>query len=284
MSLHRIIKGIIKRTALIASSILLTQLVGSVRPLLAQPSATEREAALTEVFEALHEDSAAIERQLESEAVSTKPIFIEAIAPSASFDSASFDSASFDSASFNVEASAVMTSADTDVRTTVPSVHLLEQLLAETVGTTAYKPPGADALGEPVSVGIASDALPALTTALKDENELVQLYAADALWSLTGDTGLVLPTLMAAAESDDIDTQELALEALAQLGEAALPAVPLLRDIVGERDSRTRQVAQDVLKIVQSENRPATVLGIIAREADRMGGFSALFRAIADLW
>lgn len=239
------------------------------RPVFAQPSVEASEAALGEVWEALREDSAELDSRL------AQPINRQADRQ------------------------------QPDVQVAVPAVYLLEQALTESLNT-AHKAPGANALGEPMSVGIETQmpveieavdwdaiaasfraqptTLPALTTALNSEDELTRLYAADALWSLTGDSDLVLPTLISAAESENTDTRELALMALAQLGEEALPAIPVLRDIVGERDSRTRQIAQDVLQVVQSENRPATVLGIIAREADRMGGFSALFKAISNLW
>lgn len=257
------------RRATVALSSILIAMGAAVRPAFAQPSVEASEAALVEVWEALREDSAELDSRL------ARPII-------------------------NRQADGLQ-----DVQTAVPAVYLLEQALAESLNA-AHNEPGADALGEPMSVGIETqipveieavdwvaiaasfraqpNTLPALTTALKSEDELTRLYAADALWSLTGDSDLVLPTLISAAESENTDTRELALMALAQLGEEALPAIPMLRDIVGERDSRTYQIAQDVLQVVQSDNRPATVLGIIAREADRMGGFSALFKAISNLW
>ena len=130
--------------------------------------------------------------------------------------------------------------------------------------------------------------VPALQAALSSNNELTRLYAADTLWTLTGEADLVLPTLLAATNSQNVETRELALSAIAQLGQAALPTVPVLNDIIQNSDSltdnRTRQIAQDVLTVVNSENRPATMLGILAKEVQRRGGLPALLRTLSRLW
>ncbi len=124
-------------------------------------------------------------------------------------------------------------------------------------------------------------AIPALTSALNNDNILTRLYAADALWHLTGNLDLVLPTLTAAVSSSDVHARDLAISALAQLGAQALPAAPVLNELVG--DSRTRQLAEDTLAVVRSDRRPATVLGIIARESRRMLIPPAI-RALSGLW
>ncbi|KPQ34521.1 MAG: hypothetical protein HLUCCA11_14575 [Phormidesmis priestleyi Ana] len=176
----------------------------------------------------------------------------------------------------------------------------VEQILVEQTSVEQrpiVKRPGASALAGLESVGLESVAfveptktnlagigaafsvqarsVPALTAALSSENILTQLYAADALWTLTGDRDLILPTLIAAAASEHSGNmsdngsdkvRELAISALAQLGEQALPAIPLLHDLVNNQDSRTRQIAQEALMVVRSDNRPSAVLGIIARE------------------
>lgn len=207
-------------------------------------------------------------------------------------------------------------SADSAQPSTQLPTQLLDQLLANALNANHAPPrPGAEALGEPVSISLETatstelpatidlaaisqsfgpsfnidpDTVPALRNALNSHNELTQLYAADTLWTLTGDANLILPTLISATESNQSETRELALLAIAQLGQEALPAVPILNDIItsdrDRSDDRTRQLAQDALEVVSSENRPATVLGILAREVQKLGGIPALFRAISRLW
>ena len=169
--------------------------------------------------------------------------------------------------------------------------------------TAVQKRPGAAALGNLESVGLESLAtapnardlqsagaaftvdtasVPALQAALNSEQALTQLYAADALWTLTGDSNLILPTLMQAAESEDPDIQALAVMALRQMGDEASPAVPVLIELL-DRDSQTRLIAQDALTVIRSENRSEAVLGIIARESQRRL-LPAALRAITGLW
>lgn len=136
------------------------------------------------------------------------------------------------------------------------------------------------AAGDTFTVDAAS--VPALRAALGSDQALAQLYAADALWTLTGDSNLVLPTLMEAAASDDADIQELAVLALKQMGDEASPAVPVLVELL-DKDSKTRLIAQDALTVINSENRSEAVLGIIARESQRRL-LPAALRAIGGLW
>lgn len=124
--------------------------------------------------------------------------------------------------------------------------------------------------------------VPALQAALTSDQALTQLYAADALWTLTGDSNLILPTLMQAAASEDPDIQSLAVTALQQMGNEASPAVPVLIELL-DRDSQTRLIAQDALTVIRSENRSEAVLGIIARESQRRL-LPAALRAISGLW
>ncbi|MGC1306375.1 MAG: hypothetical protein WA885_04040 [Phormidesmis sp.] len=138
---------------------------------------------------------------------------------------------------------------------------------------------------------VESDSMPALTTALNSDNVLTRLYAADALWTLTGNSepekvslrDRVLPILIEAAVSDNMQARELAVSGLAQLGEQALPAVPVLNQLVGARDSRTRRIAQNALTVVRSGNPAAAALGIVARESRRRL-LPAAVRAITGLW
>ena len=149
--------------------------------------------------------------------------------------------------------------------------------------------PGASALDGLTSASLdlstlTAESVPALKTALNSDNDLTQLYAADALWTLTGDSELVLPTLISAAASNNLSTRQLATAAIAHLGQRALPAIPVLNQLIGSSDSRTRSLAQDTLSIITSNNRPTTTLGIIRREVRRSILVPAAIRAINYLW
>lgn len=153
----------------------------------------------------------------------------------------------------------------------------------------ASQPAAASTLGGLANVGVDSltveaDSVPALKAALNNANPLTQLYAADALWTLTSDSDLILPTLISAAASDDLQVRNLATSGLAYLGRRALPAVPVLNRLLGNNDSKTRSIAQATLNIIRSNNRPATTLGIIARESRRIRVVPTAIRAITRLW
>ena len=136
------------------------------------------------------------------------------------------------------------------------------------------------ATGAAFTVDAAS--VPALQVALNSDQPLTQLYAADALWTLTGNSELVLPTLMQAAASKDADIQALAVAALGRMGDQASPAVPVLTELL-TRNSRTRTIAQNALTVIKSGNPSRTMLGIIARESQRRL-LPAAIRAISGLW
>ena len=161
--------------------------------------------------------------------------------------------------------------------------------LPETKAPEVVTLPGASALDGLTSASLdlstlTVESVPALKTALDSDNDLTQLYAADALWTLTGDSELVLPTLMSAAASDNLSTRQLATAAIAHLGRRALPAIPLLDQLISNSDSRTRNIAQDALSIITSSNRPETTLGIIRREVRRSILIPAAVRAVNYLW
>ena len=215
---------------------------------------------------------------------------------------------------FEPEAEVVIDSAVSAVESEAAMQTLTEALAADGVtyllisaetqaADSAVKQPGAEALNGLERVGIErlavasagrnlpttnaaftvdTAAVPALTAALESDQALTQLYAADAIWTLTGDSNLVLPTLMEAAASDDTDIQELAVSALRQMGNEASPAVPVLIELL-DKDSRTRLIAQDAIAVIRSENRSEAVLGIISRESRRRL-LPAAIRAISNLW
>ncbi len=132
-------------------------------------------------------------------------------------------------------------------------------------------------------LGVEADSVPALTAALDSDNVLTQLYAADALWTMTGDRDLVLPTLVQAATVEQDQVRVLAISALTQMGKQALPALPALNNLLTNPDARTRSLAQDAIAVIRSDNRSSTVRGIVFREARRRL-LPAAIRVITDLW
>jgi hypothetical protein len=178
-----------------------------------------------------------------------------------------------------------------------------EVVTAEVVTAAAPGSAGAAAIGELTSASLANglvsndlvsddplsaieaDSVPALKAALNSDNTLTQLYAADALWTLTRDSDLVLPALISAATSGSFQTRELATLGLSYLGRQAIPAIPFLNRLLGDRDSRVRSLVQDTLAIVGSNNRPATTLGILARESSqRQGIIPTALSVLTHLW
>ncbi|MGB3768394.1 MAG: HEAT repeat domain-containing protein [Phormidesmis sp.] len=129
---------------------------------------------------------------------------------------------------------------------------------------------------------VDASSVPALQVALSSDQALTRLYAADALWTLTGNSELVLPTLMQAAASEDADIQALAVAALGKMGGQASSAVPVLNELLN-RGSRTRSIAQSALTVIRSGNPSSALLGIVARESRRRV-LPAALRAIGGLW
>lgn len=73
----------------------------------------------------------------------------------------------------------------------------------------------------------AKDAIPALADVLSDDHFLVRMRAAEAIVTI-GPDRQVLPQLIAALEDSDQNVRGCAAKALAQLGDAAVDAVPAL--------------------------------------------------------
>ena len=163
-----------------------------------------------------------------------------------------------------------------------PGAEALSGLESVSLESLATAPDPRDFQSAGAAFTVDATSVPALQAALNSDQALTQLYAADALWTLTGDSNLVLPTLMQAAASEDPDIQELAVTALQLMGNEASPAVPVLIELL-DRDSQTRLIAQDALTVIRSENRSEAVLGIIARESQRRL-LPAALKAISGLW
>lgn len=131
---------------------------------------------------------------------------------------------------------------------------------------------------------IGPEAVPILTTALTSGNPLTRLYAADALWTLTQDSSLILPTLVSLLSTGDVKTRELATLGLTYLGRQALPAVPALRQLAGANNQRLVSAAQLALLILNNNNAPAANLGFLLTNPQTPSSVPAVFEAVSRLW
>ncbi len=131
---------------------------------------------------------------------------------------------------------------------------------------------------------IGPESVPVLTAALTSGNALTRLYAADALWTLTQDSSLILPTLVSLLSTGDVKTRELATLGLTYLGRQALPAVPALRQLVGSNNQRLVSAAQLALLILNNNNNPAATLGLLLTDTQTPSSVPAVFEAISRLW
>ena len=138
-------------------------------------------------------------------------------------------------------------------------------------------------LSTPVSDAVLQVAVPTLSAALSQNSAVTQLYTADALWTLTENRDLVLPTLVTVAPSSDHKARDLASLGLAHLGRQILPAVPLLSQVIGNQES-PRNIVQTALGVAVNSS-PVSALGMIARESPRLlRRVPAVVRAVTRLW
>jgi HEAT repeat protein len=80
-----------------------------------------------------------------------------------------------------------------------------------------------------VSGPAAKSAIPALTQLLElEENAVVRVSAAVALWKIDDQTGTAVRVLAAALRSDDLEARRRAAWTLGEIGPAAKSAVPAL--------------------------------------------------------
>lgn len=98
----------------------------------------------------------------------------------------------------------------------------------------------------------AKDAVPALTEALKDDQDLVAIHAARALWEI--DQSLAgIPTLIKILGSASGNMRALAATTLGGIGPKAREAVPALVEAAKGDDPRMRQAARSALEKVDPE-------------------------------
>ncbi len=132
---------------------------------------------------------------------------------------------------------------------------------------------------------IGQQSVPGLTKALNSNDPLTRLYAADAIWVLTKDSSLILPTLVSGLSDGDVETRELAALGLTYLGRQALPAVPAVRNLLNGDNDRIITAAKLALLILNNRNDPAATLGLLEPEEKReINSVPVLVEVVSKLW
>ncbi|MEL7334432.1 MAG: HEAT repeat domain-containing protein [Cyanobacteria bacterium J06560_2] len=131
---------------------------------------------------------------------------------------------------------------------------------------------------------IGQQSVPGLTEALNSDDTLTRLYAADALWTLTEDSTLILPTLVSALSDGSVETRELAALGLTYLGREAAPALPDLRGLLGEDNDKLVDIANLAILILSDRNAPQPDLGFLRTDAEKAETLPAIVEAVSRLW
>ena len=118
---------------------------------------------------------------------------------------------------------------------------LLSQLTVPDVNDRIY---AAQELGEIGSA--AKDAVPSLIKALKDEDEVVRICAAEALRRI-GELKAQVSTLIELLKGTNKYVCALAAETLGKIGRAAKKAVPELREVLKDKEEKVRRAAANAL-------------------------------------
>src|SRR5262249_36202956 len=113
--------------------------------------------------------------------------------------------------------------------------------------------------------GIRSDAAaatnPLVAVLKKERDSSVRLYAAQALYAITGRIDLSVPTLVACLRDEEPGVRAAAAEVLGEIGPKARQAeknvVPRIQDLLKDREDAVRRAAHDALrKFDQRPPRP----------------------------
>lgn len=132
---------------------------------------------------------------------------------------------------------------------------------------------------------IGQQSVPGLTNALNSDDPLTRLYAADAIWVLTKDSSLILPTLVSGLSDGEVETRELAALGLTYLGRQALPAVPAVRNLLNGDNDQIITVAKLALLLLNNRNDPAATLGLLEPEEQReINSVPVLVEVVSKLW
>jgi hypothetical protein len=100
----------------------------------------------------------------------------------------------------------------------------------------------------------ATNALPNLERALDNREIWLPIFAAKAIWKISSDATSVLPWLTKALKDSNQTGQMLTLNVLGEMGPAAEPAVPAIREVM-QSDLRVRRYGYVALQSIHSTNK-----------------------------
>src|ERR1043166_1038630 len=105
----------------------------------------------------------------------------------------------------------------------------------------------------------ASNAIPALLEALRDENHYVRRYAADAIWKIDGDrSGAALATMKELIENPSLEAQWITAVIIKKWGSRAQSAIPLLEKRLDDLDAPSKRAfIETIMAIRKSTNSAA---------------------------
>jgi HEAT repeat protein len=101
----------------------------------------------------------------------------------------------------------------------------------------------------------AKEAVPGLTTALKDKDDGVRASAAEALWSIGPAAKEAIPALTAALKDKNVDVRLNAAGALGGIGPEAKSAVPALNAALKDQNEDVRNAAAKALSHIQEKHK-----------------------------
>ena len=115
----------------------------------------------------------------------------------------------------------------------------------------------------------AKAAVDDLATTLRDKDDRVRIAAALALWRISRHEAAI-PTLVRMLQSDRILSRDEALEALAEIGSDAKPALPAIDAALNDEDGLIVSRAAETLGHIGPDARPAVPKLIQALKDGRM--------------
>jgi len=129
--------------------------------------------------------------------------------------------------------------------------------------TLKYFDPGAQAIAADLVDQFCVEqhaALPELHEMLASRDTRVQLHAAHALWTLTGETDKTIPSLVLCLQDyfkygKNGESRRLAAETLGQMGARARSAVPALVVALSDGEEQVRAAATNALKAIEGKVR-----------------------------
>jgi HEAT repeat protein len=126
-----------------------------------------------------------------------------------------------------------------------------------------YFDPGVQAIGADLLDQFCVErrvTLPELHEMFASSDTAVQLHAAHALWTVTGETDKTIPILVSCLSdhfryAQNKEIRRLAAETLGQMGARARPAVPPLVVALSDGEQQVRTAATNALRQIKGEAR-----------------------------